>query len=1008
MVRGSKRLALILFFLSGSAGLAYQVLWSKYLLGFIGIGAYSYSIILSVFMIGMALGSKFLGKYSDKYSSPLKLYGILELLIAVYALILFRPLLALFSGAYFSMVGNMVPGETFHLVLKMVFSALLILPPTILMGGTYPAIIKYVTKTVDSIKTTVPVFYSINALGAAIGSILTAFYLQPAMGMKSSLVVVAMISAVVGIIAIWASKNAEDVSSVDESDTAKPLDKVFLRSCLALIFFEGWIGFSYEIGFTRLFEMVLGSTTYSFAIVVASFVGGIGLGALVLSRFQTKIKNPLKVFAIIQLLCGLYVLSVLGKVPDLSVYSANLYYVFSGRITELFPQNSFYLFELAKFAFCLLFLMTPGLLIGMTYPLVVQAFTGDLFSLGEDTGLVYAWDTLGNLCGAFLAGVVLLPWLGLNTLLAVSAAGNVVVGIFAYLIFIKKNPVKKPFEIVMIAGLVLIALYTGRQNENWDSSRFVYPLVIDQSILKGYRQWVSGFEVAFESDDPAATICVTGSSKKGKDKDLTLFVNGAPQASSGNLFSQVMLAHIPLFLKPESQDMLVVGLGSGVTCGAALDFPIKSLDSVDIVQSMPKVAAMYKQWSGDIFADKRFKFYVEDGFSYVSSTKKKYDVIVTQAFEPWTAGVGNLMSLDYYQKAKQVLNPGGIYLQYLHLTNLQNSTVGTLIHTYRKAFSYVYAFQTFEESLCLIGSDKPLTPNWAKSKELFAQEKIKSRMKSVGVMSLESVLFLQRFGSFTSDFFGASVSKFNTLDNMYFEYKVPKDLFYGFSPDLLWDYDGRRTISGHLLLADYLKRFPDGFDWISVVASLSQAVRTKPGLNFVLEKQKEFWFAFQDRGDDTPQKRQFASVMQNKVPKRSDIINRMDALVKQKNTQEAMEVIFGTHDLICWDFFFNQDSRELWWSKLKEWDLALKEFKHGIPKTLEFKVRSLLEPENDYFNDLTHWVKTSKNDTELKIRVYYACESLSDSGCNKMLTTQAKDMSEVPEWLNNLVDFRTK
>src|SRR3990167_633995 len=368
-----------IFFVSGAISLGYQVLWSRMILSFLGVGAYSYAIVLSTFMAGLALGSAWIGRWADRVRRPLVLFAGLEMGVALLALA-FDPAADWARSVYLNV------GIASNLWIKAAVSSILILPPTILMGGTYPALLKFSTTHSGSVGSHAARLYAANAAGAAFGALLTAYVLMPAMGISSSLLVLAAGNAIVATLSFvlstsplakggmrggdqFSSTHCPQLPSIPDAGRQASL-------ALLLIFLSGLVSFSYEIAWTRFFEMVLGSSTYSFAVMLAAFTLGIAVGNLWLARHEGRFRRPIVLFGWTQILAAT---AVMAPIPLYPVIPWTLV-----RLGALFPPDpaAFYGFEILKLGTCLLIMLLPTLLIGMSVPLMVKGLAGRPEMLG--------------------------------------------------------------------------------------------------------------------------------------------------------------------------------------------------------------------------------------------------------------------------------------------------------------------------------------------------------------------------------------------------------------------------------------------------------------------------------------------------------------------------------------------------------------------------------------------------------------------------------------------------
>lgn len=843
------RLVLIVFFVSGALGLGYQVLWSKFLLDFIGVSAYSYATVLASFMAGLALGSSLLGKHADRSRSPLKMYAILELGVGIYAL-LYLPLTNLVSNLYGGWVsyGPDHAGGDVGLWAKVVVSGLLLIPPTFLLGGTFPAMVRHATHHLRIVGRRASELYALNAFGAVAGTLLMAFVVIPGLGMHKSLLLLAVGNAIVAVLAFVlagksepAASGGDDPSTADRTTAGEPIadepvagetiagetiagDAIstpapalagmqesaptdgprpsawVVKAALLFVAIEGAISFIYEIAWTRYFGVVLGSSTYSFAIMLAAFITGISLGSAILSRIEKRIGNPLAFFGKTQLVVGILVILPL----PLYTYTPALFLSFASRLST--EAHSFYLYELGKLLFCYLFMLPPTILIGMAIPLLIKGLTSRIGSLGEETGRIYAWNTWGSVLGSLAAGLILLPALGMETLLAVAAIGNLILAIAILWVFESKERRVRALRVAVPIVLVLATFHVV--TSGWNGAWFtLMRLTSGQERTEGdfgvgaISRFVEGIDVRLFSDDRAANLMVTSQVEPGGNV-YTLYVNGKPDASSKHdLPTQYLSGHIPTLLHEGPKDALVIGLASGITVGSLLKYDYEHVDVVELLQTMDRATAYFDPWNDNALADPRTRLIVDDARSYMLYTERSYDVIVAEPSNPWMVGTGALFSVDFYERARKRLRPGGNYLQWIQAYELSDNSVAAVFRSFQSVFPYVYVFQGNAVDLLLIGRQEPLDLDRAAIAKRMQDPAVRQQLESVHIRNLDSLLLMQRYSPYTVEYIASLTDQVNTDDNHLLEYRAPKDFFQGLAPLKILSWDERPFAPPSLLSA---------------------------------------------------------------------------------------------------------------------------------------------------------------------------------------------------------------
>lgn len=793
---------LSIFFVSGAVGLGYHVLWSKVILSFIGVGAYSYAVVLATFMAGLAMGSLWLGRWADRAASPLKLYAYLEFGISIYAL-LYLPLTHSAMNLYAKWaVTHPDPGNsTLGMSIKAMLSAGLLLFPTFLMGGTYPALLRHATKTQEGIGRKSSQVYAINAFGAGMGSILMAYLVLPSLGIRASLTVLAGCNGLIALFALclagvgdagtWGAGGADPAAAgkvaSDPHHSDAPVgapsgaQSIPLTVPLILIFVAGFTSFVYEIVWIRFFGIVLGSSTYSFSVVITAFTTGIALGCAILGAIESRVRAPMRFFAWTQIAAGVLVLLPLPFYP----YLFGIFSWFGGLLST--DLSSFYIYEADKLLCCYLVMLPPTIFIGMAVPLGIKSVTSDLDRLGREAGKAYAWNTAGNVLGAILAGWILLSWLGMERLIRFTALVNILLGLMAFLIFVpRETDVRHQRNGPIMAILILLAfvqLFIRPWNPAWFAITPFRRADAGFSIEE-MRRRVKETHVFLFKDDPAGHIMVAGSTATA-DTKLTLYVNGKPDASShGNMPTQLLLGHIPALLHPHPRDVCVIGLGSGVTGGALLDHDIGRLDVIELAGAMPEASRFFSRWNNNLLSDTRVSLITDDARSHLTYSSRMYDVVVSQPSNPWVAGGGALFSREFYAAAKQVLRPGGIYCQWMQSYELGDDIFLSVVRSFRTAFPYVYAFQVNVGDMILLGCLKPLDLDWTNIQKRLDRPKIARSLKQIHIHSLADILYFQRFSPGTVDYLAAVAQRENTDDNLLLEHAGPRHLFQKINPQI--------------------------------------------------------------------------------------------------------------------------------------------------------------------------------------------------------------------------------
>ena len=554
------------------------------------------------------------------------------------------------------------------------------------------------------------------------------------------------------------------------------------RSYLAIVNFLDTL-LAYEIAWIRLLALVLGSSTYSFSLMLAAFIAGITLGSYLISRRILPRVDSYLLFGIAGLGIGMSI------IVTLALYE-RLPYVFlclSGILNR--TPETFFLYETGKFLFCFLLMMLPTTFLGMTLPLATRIVTQSVTQMGRNVGLVFSLNTLGNVLGAVLAGLWLLPLLGMKTLIESGVMVNLLIG--AAVLWTAHGWVSWRRVFLTgagLAGLFLVMLSTPA----WDqlmltSGQFRTRQIASHHSYDDYRQSIHTQSLLYYKDDKDTTVAVA----QGKDGDLFLKVNGRNDASSrGDLPTQLLLAHVPLLLKPDANQVLVVGLGSGITAGSALRYPLQRLDLVEISAGVVEAADFFKEHNYNVPQDARLHLYLEDAKTFLRLSPRRYDVIISEPSNPWIIGIGNLFSVEFYREVRQHLSAGGILAQGFRTYEMDNDSLRLILRTFASVFEHVTLWKTLGGDVMILGSASPMEVNFSRVAERFNRDQVKEDLQRIKISNLSTLLSLQ----IASDSTVRKMAGRGRLNEDRFpilEYEAPKAFFLGSVANVMQSHDER-------------------------------------------------------------------------------------------------------------------------------------------------------------------------------------------------------------------------
>jgi spermidine synthase len=665
------------FFLSGATGLVYEVLWIRMLGLVFGHTVFAVTTVLTAFMAGLGLGSWIFGRIADRQARPLRLYGLLEIGVGVFCLLV-PVLLPLVEMVYRALARGL--GLSFFAFSLAQFALVLalFLPPTTLMGATLPILSRVFATDARSLGRRVGFLYALNTFGAVVGTALAGYVLLPGLGMRTTLLLAAAVNLVVGALIVLADRRL--VAPAPAVEPSAPPEVVVERSGSMALVTAGLAGAGaasmiYEVAWTRALSLVIGSSTYAFTAMLLAFLLGLALGSALFSRlFGARALGP-AAFGGLQLgvgLASLGILPVFERLPDVVV-----------RALAVSLAPGFVL--LVEVALAVAAMLAPTLLIGAGFPCAVQVAARGPARIGFDVGRLYAMNTLGAIVGTVVAGFALVPLVGAQGAVRVAIALNLALGL-AMLLAARRAVTRWQWlaagtlAVVIVAGLVRVPAWNpavmaagaavyARQYQRFAGQGGVAQAAADSTLL-------------FYRDGLTATVSVH---REGPTTFLR--VNGKTDASNGvDMHMQLMLGHLPLLLHPDARSVLVIGLGSGVTVGAVAAHPVTRVDAVEIEPAVVQAAEFFRKENRDALRDARVHLALGDARNVMLASDRQWDVIVSEPSNPWIGGVATLFSEEFYALARSRLAPSGVMVQWIDGYAIQPEDLKMIVRTFRTAF----------------------------------------------------------------------------------------------------------------------------------------------------------------------------------------------------------------------------------------------------------------------------------------------------------------------------------
>ncbi len=741
--------AIVCLLLSGISGLIYQVVWARYLALFLGHASYAVVAVLTTFMGGLALGNWLFGRWADRTRRPLLVYAWLEVGIAACAF-LFPSYYEICDQAYLTLAKRFAASDAGLLALKFIFSAASILVPTTLMGGTLPVLVKLVTRSLGELQEKVAALYFTNSLGAVAGCVIADFWWIPSIGLPSTLLFSGVLNVVVALLAFVAfrfdfpqpvrpAEKPLDPPLPIAEDQAKPapLSLSSTRLVLVGIGVSGFAAMLYEVAWTRILCLAMGSSTHAFSIMLITFIGGIAIGARIVSSWKS-IGDSLRAFAWCELALAVSLFFSMFFYDEIPYWSMKWISLLVRR------EETYILNQLLQIGICLAVMLIPTICLGMTLPLASRAATTHFEQTGRSVGLVFAVNTAGTVLGVAMSGLWLMPALGLARLLALGIALNACV---AASILRKDWFAANPRRWLALPGAAAVWILASGFlfDHDWQHS---FSMGLFRSgapeSLEEFKSQANLYKIRYYKDGAGGTVSVQ-SYMEGNKERMFMRVNGKVDASNhGDATTQLLLGHIPLFLQTNATSALVVGLGSGMTCGAILQHPsISRLDVVEISPEVAEAARLFDDFNGKALDDRRLHLHVDDAKSYLQLTSETYDVIISEPSNPWMAGVAGVFSREHFAHCKSRLKPGAVMAQWVHMYDMSDDALRTILATFFSVFQTGSIWQTAPGDLLLIGSEAALPVNFENMAAKLEHPAVKRDLARIDIFRLPVLLSLQ-------------------------------------------------------------------------------------------------------------------------------------------------------------------------------------------------------------------------------------------------------------------------
>jgi spermidine synthase len=748
-----RKAVLLLFFISGAAGLIYEVTWTRAFGLVFGNTVFAVSTVLAAFMLGLALGSWLFGRIADRSHRPLRLYAILEVGVGAYAFF-FPKILAMTDLVYLWFFRSFAPGFYTLSLLRFILSVILLLLPTVLMGGTLPVLSRLWAysspKKVSQrrIGQSVGLLYAINTFGAVVGSFLAGYVLIRIVGVSNTVYLASSANVVVGFLAFILSRFFEHKAdavpaaasarrshgrdkkrhtrpkpahvapeAANVQPTADNLPAGSRWIVLAAVGVSGFCALALEVLWTRLLLFVLGTSAYAFACMLTCFILGLALGSFLCSRLLLpRIRNPILALGVVQFLLAL---SVLASVRLLALLWRIDYVVMSKLAARGFWGET-----AVHFGDALAVLLIPTVLMGFVFPIAVEAFTSSWKAVGRGVGRVYACNTTGCVIGSFVAGFVMVPLLGLPRSFVLVLACQLLLAALLVLSSERRRPAPRITAVaaslmVLVAAVLLLPqdLFLSTMNTYHYPSRIVY-----------IRDDATGTITVHDLPDGDRLIAVDGVDVAGMDLMLRT--------------TQKLQGYVPLLVHANPRKVIQIGYGSGETSGVGLAFGVEDYRIVEVCPGVFEAGKFFEEINKGSYKDPRLKRIIMDGKNFAKLTDEKFDIIMNDSTYPGTTGSSALYTYDHFLQCRERLRPGGVQSCWLPL-DLRPDDFRLILRSFQAAMPHCslwMANNCLNKHAVLVGTMSQMQIDFRRVKKLMQRPDISSDLAAININSIYDLL----------------------------------------------------------------------------------------------------------------------------------------------------------------------------------------------------------------------------------------------------------------------------
>jgi predicted membrane-bound spermidine synthase len=723
-----RRFLLAIFVVSGFTGLIYESIWSHYLKLFLGHAAYAQTLVLAIFMGGLALGSWLVARYCTRLRNLLWGYLLVEALTGILGVLFHRVFVAASDFSFNTVIPALPTGAAIY-AYKWALAALLILPQSTLLGMTFPLISGgLIRRWPERAGETLATLYFTNSLGAALGVLVSGFVLIAMVGLPGTVLTAGLLNVILAL-AVWVivrrdAEPAPEGAMTTESTPQSP-DKAAARWFVVAAFLTGVASFMYELGWIRMLSLVLGSATHSFELMLAAFIFGLAVGGLYVRKRVERIASP-------ETYLG-GVMAVMGALAALTLpaWSAMFDFMAWGLATFTHTDGGYVAFNVVSQTIAILIMVPTTVLAGMTLPVLTHALMRR--GGGERAiGTVYAVNTLGAIVGVLLTVHVLMPSIGIKGVILTGAAVHIALGLSRIAPRQSWRAGTVGVLAASVAAFGFVAVYSQLD-----------PRRVASGVFRTARAMLpADTRVTYLRDGKTATVSLA--EQRGL---VWIATNGKTDAGvrvrseepSLDERTVALLAAIPLSMHPHPARVANIGFGSGLTAHTLLTSDrVERLDTIEIEPVMVEAAHQgFGPRIRDVFEDPRSHIVYDDAKTFFATTRQPYDLIISEPSNPWVSGVATLFSQEFYGRVAHYLRHDGLFAQWVQIYETDINVVASITKALSAQFGAYAIYNLDDSNILLVATPASVLPT--PSERVFQWPRMRAELERIGVQSVDDL-----------------------------------------------------------------------------------------------------------------------------------------------------------------------------------------------------------------------------------------------------------------------------